>query len=457
MEEFAVYSIFFLVLWLLISGIYYLIIRKKEQENIEVQIRNNPPFSQKQYVPTTPKYRIDEIQTFDEMVKQAPKTPEKPKLDFLHDEPIFRNTKKTETNTGPKFIPYRKQNYQTPPQQSYNYRVYVLLVISASFLIAFLCRITYKFSLTVSLVSYTLALITHYLNKDAKHMEDTFSFESTESTKPKLQTESPSSWFAREPPKDLVTDFHIETIVHDHPYQLSDRATSSLRKSLSSAINSDTKANETLKKLGITTVAYNKYLSNFKYFISQTALTKLVQKVHSDESIYVSMLSVPGFEHCRGYIIHRIKALASSQYLSGHFGDGGDRYEGRDWTSDLPSDNQIIMHIIAVWISYFMSGKNTERVQMLFYQKCLFIRREPMLENDDDIALCTDDFANFYVYTRYDGIEPEKFFTFPGRDSMYAGMMLFFWFVMKKKNFLLGAADLTEPPICMDRIFSLTK
>lgn len=460
MDEFYLYSIFFLLLWLIISAIYVFLIRKDEDSKIEVNVRNNAPFAfnkKESAFPIHPKYQINKIQTFEEMV-QSTKT-QSSKYDFLHDELFASNPlpiSSTQTKREPKMVPYNTINHRTPPKQVFNRRIYIFIIVSISFLIAFLCRITYKISLTISLIAYSLALLTYYNNKDVKDGEEN-THEDEYFRNNYKSDNNPSSWFSKEPPKDLNIEEQYESVAHDQPYQLADRPRSSLRNSRKTLTDNDQKASECLKKLGITTVMYNKYLSNFKSMISQTVLTKLIQKLHSEESMYITMLSVPGYEHCRGYIIQRIKALASSQYLSGHFGDCGDYYEGREWTTDSPSDNQIVMHILSVWFSYFMGGKNPDRFQNLFYEKYLFIKREPIFDDEESVLLCSDDYCNFYVYTKYGDNIPEKFYTFLGRDSMYAGLMLFFWFIMKKKNFLLDAADFTETPMCIDRIFSLNK
>ena len=85
------------------------------------------------------------------------------------------------------------------------------------------------------------------------------------------------------------------------------------------------------------------------------------------------MRTVPGFEHCSAYVLSRINSLASSSFLATHLGDKGDRWHDREWTTDLPSDNQIVMHIFSAWISFFLSGKRKGKDQLLFSQKYLFV------------------------------------------------------------------------------------
>jgi hypothetical protein len=166
------------------------------------------------------------------------------------------------------------------------------------------------------------------------------------------------------------------------------------------------------------------------------------------------MLSVPNYEHCRAYIVHRVQALASSPSLAGHYGEIGERWNDRPWTTELPSDNQIILHMLSVWLSFFMCGSRAAKVELVFNQKHLFVRREVHLEAEE-IALCTDDYATFWVRARWKSPELQTFYATPGRDAMYAGLTLFFWFVKQNHDYMLGGADLKEAPISMHtRVFA---
>lgn len=319
------------------------------------------------------------------------------------------------------------------------------------------------FAISFSILIFSIALLGYFAQKSRMKLPipPAYAAAASTETKEKIRTKEPSSLFQKEPPPSEVKvpgAFSGSTINLYRPFIPSDRATHSFQKSqyaISQETNIDQLATESLTKMGISSVAFNKYLANFKNFISKM-LSKVVQKLHSEDPLIESMLAVPGYQHCRTYIIHRVKALAYSQFLAGHFGDRGDRWYDRDWTTDLPSDNQIVMHILSVWLSYFMCGKKANRVEFMFNQKYLFIKREARLENENDIILCSEDFSKFYVLTKYKSPIPERFWAFHGRDSMYAGLTLLFWFVKEKQQFLLDGADLTDTPICMDRVFSLS-
>lgn len=245
------------------------------------------------------------------------------------------------------------------------------------------------------------------------------------------------------------------------PFVLADRATSSFARTQYAAspdTSIDQLASETIQKLGLSSSTFNQYLVNMKSFIAKSLMNKLDRKLHSDEAMVEAMLTVPRYEHCRPYIIQRIHALASSPFLAGHFGPGGDRWHDNEWSDELPSDNQIVLHILGMWLSYFMRGrKSTQRVNV-FQQKYVSINKEVKVENDDQIVLCSDDWTNFYVITKPNpNSAAERFWAFSGIDSMYAGFAIFFWFVMKKMNFLFDGADLKDTPFCMHRVYKLAR
>ena len=243
------------------------------------------------------------------------------------------------------------------------------------------------------------------------------------------------------------------------PFVISDRASSTINAS-AFVVSSDTKieqlASETIRALGIAN-EYAQYVINFKAFISKTILKKLVRQLSTDSLSIEMMVSLPSYEHYRDYVIQRIKALAESQYLSGHFGDKGDRYKDREWNSEMPSDNQIIMHVLGIWLSYFMGHKKpNERIDNQFKMKYLSQSKEPVLGENTDYLICIEDWSRFYIIARIKN-NIERFWAFPGRDSMYSALTLFFYIIKEKASNLLDGADLQDNPICMDRVFQTTR
>jgi hypothetical protein len=238
-------------------------------------------------------------------------------------------------------------------------------------------------------------------------------------------------------------------------YVEADRASSSVKPSTFSAGGPDLEslAAETLRKLGLAAPIFNMYVANFKSFVAQRILAKLEKELRSDQDVIKSMITIQPFD-CRDYIAQRIKDLASSSTLAGHYGSQGASWNDREWTPDFPSDNQIVLHILDVWLSSFMSQRRTKMVGQPFSEKFLCVKKDPPIETDYEIKLWydTDHYRKFIVYTRWKG-ECERFCGMQGRDSMYGALTVFFWLVKEKRNFFLDGADLKESPICMDRVF----
>lgn len=241
------------------------------------------------------------------------------------------------------------------------------------------------------------------------------------------------------------------------PYVVADRATSAISRSFlagQSDTSIDQLAVDTLNRLGISSSDFNQYLMNLKSHIGKALLEKLAPKVRTDDPMITLMLTVPTFDHCQEYIIQRIETLANSQFLAGHFGDKGDNWHDREWTSELPSDNQIVLHLLGCWISFFMAGgRNPTKVQNIFKVKHVSLRKEPHIDKSSDIYLCYDEKAAYYILA-HNNSGPERFWTPPGHDSMYAALTLFFWFVKEKYGGSLDGTDLSEQPISMDRVIT---
>ena len=348
------------------------------------------------------------------------------------------------------------------------------LILSVGFLSSFLLGVHPEVCLLLSLIFFSIAsyaFATHFHKMHKKGKKDDSKKQAKKDIPSKRALDMrPSEKFIK---RASLTPFDIDVSkVPDSGNGLNlyrqfvnaDRPNASFKKTqlkVAKEASIDQLANETLAKLNLKSSTFNQYLVNMKAFLSKNLISKLALELHSDSAAVEMMLSVPTFEHCRNYVIQRIRALAASHYLAGHFGDKGEKYGEREWSKELPSDNQIILHILSVWLSYMMTHMkpDSQRPPLVFSQKFIAIGKEPEIQTENDIYLCTDDFNKFYVLTKSKNTEkdvislPERYFAFPGKDSMYSGLTLFFYFVKEKYQFLLDGADLQEPPHCMNRIF----
>ncbi|KAH0793241.1 hypothetical protein GPJ56_002799 [Histomonas meleagridis] len=254
--------------------------------------------------------------------------------------------------------------------------------------------------------------------------------------------------------EDQLTERQMEeeTTTSTNHFVNADRSTASFGKIERSAeINIDQRALKSLQDLNIPYSHFKRYLSNMKVFISQTLMKKLTMQLHSDDPMVEAMLSVPRFEHCREYVKQRVKELGTSLT---HYGDKGTKWEEREWTRDLPSDNQIVLHILSTWLSFFMCGKKVgKRAKLVFQQKFVVIGKEPTADDEKPVVLYSEDWSNFSVITAFKSSPVIKYQAFSGLDSLYSALTIFFWIINERYHFLIDGADLTDVPICIDRVY----
>ena len=279
-----------------------------------------------------------------------------------------------------------------------------------------------------------------------------------------VQTQrAPHEIFLRKQKADSSPAIRIPTapMTSHHTYNISDRPTASYQfaqAAMADEMNVDQLASEAIRKLGLKSSVFNQYLVNMKAFLQKAMLRKLIPQMHKSDSIIEAMLNVPNYEHQRSYIIERIKALADAEFLAGHYADRGQRWNDREWTNELPSDNQIILHILSVWLSSLMNGpKDAKRYQPLFKNRYMYIGLNPIIKSDDEILICSKDWTNFYVHARYNSDQAEDFYAFPGHDSMYCAITIFFFIIKETKKFILEGCDLTESPFFMNRVYSISE
>ena len=280
---------------------------------------------------------------------------------------------------------------------------------------------------------------------------------------PFQQNRTPHEMFLKKRKTDQNNNVPIPAaqLASHHTYVISDRPTASYhfaQTTDSDEMNIDQLATEAIRKLGMSSSIFNQYLVNMKAFLQKAMLKKLVPQMHKSDPIIESMLNVPNYEHQRSYIIERIKTLADAEFLAGHCADRGQRWNDREWTNELPSDNQIILHILSVWLSSLMNGpKDSKKFRPVFKNRYLYIGLNPIIKSDDEILLCSKDWANFYVHARFKSDQAEDFYAFPGHDSMYSAITIFFFIIKETKKFILEGCDLTDSPFFMNRVYSVNE
>lgn len=455
--------------------------RKRIESQIKMPIRNNPPFKThfNEITPDSSKYDIPPIP-----VQKDNKQPHNYNFsisanksgfnffDEINDIPLRIALPTNRKQREDSMLPYRNNNLLkeqaqiNQPEQRRSEWIFIFAVFSFCFILLIVFNLfifggtIYLSTIFLAIIFFILAILGYKAQQRRLKLPypqfPKYSLNEGEQFEDSEEMEYSSAMFAKDP-TELKTDTIIDlSLSNSSPYSMADRASAEIFKDqMGKKIDYDQLASETLRTLDISPPAFNRYLNNFKGFIPKIILSKLIKEMHSSDSEIVAMLVVPGFERYKNYITNRITTLGNSHYLAVHLGDKGARYNDREWTTDFPSDNQIVLHILDVWLSKFMNGKRKGGSQSLFTQKYVFIKREPEEKDEDSIYLCSDDSSHFYVSAVFNENKGrQKFYAPSGKDAMYAGLTLFFWLIMKKKNAQLDSADLKSIPICMDRILS---
>jgi hypothetical protein len=182
------------------------------------------------------------------------------------------------------------------------------------------------------------------------------------------------------------------------------------------------------------------------------------------------MREVPGHVGIRrGYVDARLKALASSEFLAGQAGESGAPFEGREWTSEFPCDNEIVLHVFSVWMSRFLDGTGKEqRTSMVFREKHMAIGSEKQGEGDY-IYICTEGkgaegseqagatpWSRFFIRTNMGRKRcDEKFWGGVGRDALYEVLVMFVWILKQQLDvpWRLDCVSLKNEEIGLNRVF----
>jgi len=53
---------------------------------------------------------------------------------------------------------------------------------------------------------------------------------------------------------------------------------------------------------------------------------------------------------CREYLVQRVKSLADGTYLTGYSWNAGGKWNDKNWSTELPTDAQIVAHIFATYL-----------------------------------------------------------------------------------------------------------
>jgi hypothetical protein len=323
------------------------------------------------------------------------------------------------------------------------------LVMTVVFLLVCLFDFFFPVSLLLSLAAFSLATFAFLSRRPRTPLPDL--------PQPPVQ---PTSAPAR--PSPLLNDAHLRAVLRPttqtyRAFVNADRASAESREVRASpsrdAGELDQLARQALDTLKIRS-RIDRSVRNVKRFLSRRVLAKLVREFQSGDPVVRQMLDIPGHEKSSVYVKERVRLFSASEFLAGQLGGRGARFQDAEWTPGLPSDNEIILHILSVWLSFRMTGKKKgQPVIDKFAEKHLAIVKERQVESETDIFLCTDDWNKFFIKVApgYDGTA--IYWAGAGRDALYQALVLFFKLVEIRLDWQLEGIDLTAPRIALDQLF----
>jgi hypothetical protein len=158
--------------------------------------------------------------------------------------------------------------------------------------------------------------------------------------------------------------------------------------------------------------------------------------------------------------------------------------EGRDWTLEFPCDNEIVLHVLSVWLSQFLDGTNKDqRTSLVFRENHVSVGPEKQGEGDY-IFICTEGWdleqlektpgkpkqwgilqthtfltrpwSVFFVRTNMGPNRcDEKFWAGVGRDALYEVLVMFVWIIKHRKEvpWRLDWISLKDEEIAFNQVF----
>lgn len=369
---------------------------------------------------------------------------------------------------GPDLVPFERSDLRSEiknliiPESTYLQFSIFFFVLFLIFLILFLLEIHPEIFLLLSILFFSLGFypVAKYIkkrqNKNKLKTDDKTPAKLIQRQVPKKIKMKPSEKIAKyESTKQNRISSHNTEMSGDlyPPFNNSDRHSAIIGEAntivQSTEDQIDSLASRTLNDLNLKLSDFQQYYQNLKNFIQKNIISKIV--LTSDKPYVNMMLTMGGFN--RDFIKKRIRELAASPFLAGHIGDEG--------------DNQIVLHILSVWLSYLMTGDSDDKSpKNVFSEKYLITDgKEPKLDSNGNIYFIANKECNsFYVIYRplktnnqsNETASVERYYTYPNKDSMYSGLTLFFYIIKTKFNFLLDGADLNESPFYMSRVFEST-
>lgn len=140
------------------------------------------------------------------------------------------------------------------------------------------------------------------------------------------------------------------------------------------------------------------------------------------------------------YIVQRIKELAKGSCISAYRWNSGGTWKGRDWDQDLPSDAQMVMHVLCTYLDSHMPNPRFPDGRTFSLQYFIKHPDKPDLKKTD-VHMCiyqaSIDPPHFKILTKEGTIEVPK-----GRNNLFHAIVVFLHYIKTHENSMLGQINL---------------
>ncbi|XP_050431338.1 transmembrane protein 209 [Adelges cooleyi] len=271
----------------------------------------------------------------------------------------------------------------------------------------------------------------------------------------------------------------ISSMLQNSIYQVASSPEQS-KSDLNESTSTVAMASEVWRKFKVDNNKVERWLVNLRTWISQTIITRLVKEIENvDRALYnqgfvdVSIgnvglerlkktahtvqvaQTIPSLLHIipyfeistnQEYVVQRIRELAKGPCLTEYRWNSGGTFKGKEWTSELPSDSVLVMHLLATYLDSQLSpltrlkGKNPFSVQHL-------IKYPEKIKSNDKQVVIYQQSNNPPHYNLKIGKDTHNFPK--GRNNFFYTILLFLNYIKTTENGMLESVNLGKSGVNM--------
>lgn len=139
------------------------------------------------------------------------------------------------------------------------------------------------------------------------------------------------------------------------------------------------------------------------------------------------------------YLVARTKELCSGGYMSSFSHNKGGKFKGREWTEDLPTDADIILHVFCVYVNLHHPLDPRYPDGKLFGQKYVAIRPEEKKEKGTNFI-----YKEKTTPPQYNVVTSGITYEIPeGHSNIFVAILLFLHIIKTKEAGMLGPVKLS--------------